>query len=139
MKKFFAIPVALLILLSGMHLTIATHFCGGEIAATKVSITGKKASCGMISDDNSKTSAETILASNCCDNKVSVYSVDNNYAPSAFQFKEIAHPVFQEFFIPEGFSFRSSYPILTTITNVSPPDNLMANAVSMADICVFRI
>jgi len=139
MKKFFAIPVSLLILLSGMHITIATHFCGGEIAATKVSITGKEASCGMISDEKSNTSAETILASNCCENKISVYSVDNNYAPSAFQFKEITHPVLQVFFIPEGFAFRSSFPLLTTLTNVSPPDNYLASAVSMADICVFRI
>jgi len=139
MKKYYTILLALLILFSGMHFSIATHFCGGEIAATKVSISGKEASCGMTHDVNPIASSVTHLASNCCENKISVYSVDNNYSPSAFQFKEISQNILHVFYIPEGFSFQSNYTSLTNLTNVSPPDNDMANAVSMADICVFRI
>jgi len=139
MKKVFAIPFALLILLSGMHFTVATHYCGGKIAATKVSISGKEASCGMTSDEKSKTSSETNLASHCCENEFSVYSVDNNYSPSAFHFKEITQNILHEFLIPEGFSFHPALPSLTNFTNVSPPDNYSANAVSIADICIFRI
>jgi len=139
MKKFFTIPLALLILLSGMHLTIATHLCGGKIAATMISITGKEASCGMVHDTKSKASSETSIASKCCENKFSVYSVDNNYSPSAFHFKEITQNILQEFLIPEGFSFHSVLPSLTNFANVSPPDYYLANAVSIADICTFRI
>jgi len=139
MKKYYTILLALLILFSGMHFSIATHFCGGEIAATKVSISGKEASCGMTHDVNPIASSVTHLASNCCENKISVYSVDNNYSPSAFQYKEISQNILHVFYIPDGFSFHSNYPSLTNLTNVSPPDNDMANAVSLADICVLRV
>jgi hypothetical protein len=139
MKKYFTIPLALLILLSGMHFTIATHLCGGKIAATKISITGKEASCGMVRDAKSETPSETSIASNCCENEFSVYSVDNNYSPSAFHIEEITQNILHEFLIPEGFSFHFALPSLTNFTSVSPPDWYMANAVSIADICIFRI
>lgn len=139
MKKFLTIPLALLILLSGMHFTIATHYCGGKIAATRVSLSGKEASCGMISDHRSGNSTETQVSSKCCDNEFAVYKIDSDYSPSAFHFKEINQNILQEFHIPEGFSFRSTFAFLTHPTNVSPPDYFLANAVSMADICVFRI
>ena len=139
MKKFFTIPLALLILLSGMHFTIATHFCGGEIAATKVSLSGREASCGMISDHRSNNSTETQISSKCCDNEFAVYKTDSDYSPSAFHFKEITQNILHEFQIPEVFSFHSTLSLLTNRANVSPPDCYLANAVSMADICVFRI
>ncbi len=138
MKKYFTIPVALLILLSGMHFTIATHFCGGEIASTKISVTGKLASCGMTSDEKSKTSSEASFASNCCENEISVYTVDGNYAPSEFNTAEITHNIHHEFYIPDG-SFHSSFPLLANLTNASPPGNYMVTAVNRTDICVFRI
>ena len=138
MKKYFAIPFALLILLSGMHFTIATHYCGGEIASTRISVTGKLASCGMTSDEKSKTSSETSLASNCCEDEIAVYSVDDNYAASQFHTSEITHTVLHEFYIPEG-SFHSNFPLITNLTNASPPGNDMVTAVNRTDICVFRI
>jgi len=30
-----------------MHISIATHFCGDRISATKLSVSGELASCGM--------------------------------------------------------------------------------------------
>jgi hypothetical protein len=139
MKKLFTIPLALLILLSGMHFTIATHLCNGKIAATKISLSGKEASCGMVSDEKPGNSSETRISSECCENEFTVYSVDNNYSPSGFTHKEITQNILHVFHIPEGFSFHSNFPSLTNLTNVSPPDCFMANAVSMASICVFRI
>lgn len=139
MKKFLTIPLALLILLSGMHFTIAAHVCGGEIAGTKVSLSGKEASCGMASDEKSKPSSETSFNSDCCENAFTIYSTDNNYSPSEFHVKEITQNILHVFYIPEGFTFHSNFPLLKNFTNVSPPDNFMANAVSMANICVFRI
>jgi len=139
MKKLITIPLALLILISGMHFTVATHYCGGKIAATKISFSGKVASCGMIHDMNSGAATETSLASKCCENEISVYTIDNNYSPSAFNMKEITQNILQVLYIPQGFSFYSNYPSFTNSTNESPPDCYLANAVSMADICVFRI
>jgi hypothetical protein len=139
MKKFLTIPLALLILISGMHFTIATHYCGGNIAATRVSLSGKEASCGMIPGHRSDNSNETQISKQCCDNEFSVYKIDSDYSPSAFHFKEITLNILQELQVPEGFSFHSPVALLTHPANVSPPDCFLANAVSMADICVFRI
>ncbi len=138
MKKFLAISFALLILLSGMHFTIATHYCGGHIAATKLSFSGKVATCGMISDkpDNS---AETRFSRHCCEDEVEVYKINTDYSPSSFNAKSITQSILHEFYIPGGFSFHSSFPLLINPPNASPPGCYLANAVSMADICIFRI
>lgn len=138
MKKYLTIPVAMLILLSGMHFTVATHFCGGEIASTKISVTGKLASCGMTSDEKSKTSSETSFASNCCEDEIAVYSVDSDYTTSQFHAAEITLTILHGSYIPE-FSFHSISPLLTNLSNASPPGNYMVTAVNRTDICVFRI
>jgi hypothetical protein len=139
MKKFLTIPLALLILFSGMHFTVATHYCGGHIAATKLSFSGKQATCGMIQSHQSENPAETQISSKCCDDKIAVYKIDNDYSPSAFHFKNISQNILQEFLVPQGFLFHSPISLLAIPTNVSPPDCFAANAVRMADICVFRI
>jgi hypothetical protein len=139
MKKFFTIPLALLILLSGMHFTIATHYCEGKIAAVKVSLSGEEATCGMISGERSDNSGETQVSKQCCDNEFSVYRTDSDYAPATCHYKEITQSILHEFTVPGGFSFHTPFSSLTNLTNGSPPDCYLANAVSMAGICVFRI
>jgi len=122
-----------------MHITIATHFCGGEIAATKVSLAGIAASCGMESDKNTGASSEASLASNCCTNEFAVYSVNSDYAPAEFQVRQLTQNLLHECYIPEAFAFQFNNLTSITRTDVSPPDNFFASAVSMAGICVFRI
>ena len=41
MKNVISIPLALLILFTGINVQIASHYCGGNFAAAKVSLTGK--------------------------------------------------------------------------------------------------
>ncbi len=139
MKKLFTIPLALLILASGMHFTIATHYCGGKIAATRVSLSGEEATCGMISGHHSDNTAETQLSRHCCDDELAVYKTDSDYSPSACHFKDLTQKVLHEYFVPEGFAFQSGILSLSNRTNFSPPNCYTANAVRMADICVFRI
>jgi hypothetical protein len=139
MKICLTILLVFLILLSGMHLTVSTHHCGGKVAATKLSFSGKLATCGMSSDNESRASSEISFTSKCCENEISVYSIDNNYAPSEFQFKQITKNILHKFCISEEVSFYSYVPPLIIDTNVSPPDNYLVSSVSMAGICVFRI
>jgi len=139
MKKYFTISLATLILLAGMQFTIATHICGGEIASTHVSISGKLATCGMVQDSKSETHSETILTLDCCENEVAVYSVEDNYTPSSYQNLDITQNIHHSVYIPEVFGFYTKgSPSLNNI-NVSPPDNFAVNSVNMTDICVFRI
>ena len=126
-------------LFSGMQFTISTHYCGGELADSKVSVLGHLASCGMESDTDECTQPGSHMESSCCKNKVSVYAVDHNYSPSFTEFKTIAQSVLQVFTLPENISFYSLTSLFQIDTNTGPPESLLATAVSLPKICVFRI
>ena len=138
MKKLFSISFACLILLSGMHFSVATHICGGKVAAIKYSFTGEIASCGMESDKSGCPSENTI-ASNCCHNKIAIYTVDSNYSPSTFSIEEITQKVLHTSYIPVNYTFNSYFLTSSLYTDVGPPNRLLASEVSLSDICVFRI
>jgi hypothetical protein len=139
MKKLFSISIAFIMLLSGLQLTVSMHYCGGELADSKVSVWGHIASCGMESVTEDCNHASTIEESSCCKDKVSVYEVDQNYAPSFTEFKLFAQTVLQVFVIPENITVHSLTSFSNLYTDASPPDFLPANAVSLPKICVFRI
>ena len=136
MKKVFSIVFALLILFSGMHLTLATHICGGEVAAIKLSCTGERASCGM-ETNNSDASSSNSIHSNCCHDKIASYSVDKNYNPSTCQLKQCTLSLIQANYIPVSLTQNSK--LKTQNSTVFPPGNLLATNVSLSNICVFRI
>ncbi len=138
MKKFLSISFAFLILLSGMHLTIATHYCGGELAASEVSVSGKLATCGMETDQDYLLPGVN-LENHCCDNHVSSFSVDPNYAPSFTEFNSFAQNILQVFIVPANTTLHSYTAVNLTSTDVSPPVNLLVHAVSLPKICVFLI
>jgi hypothetical protein len=81
MKKVFSISMAVLVLLSMLHLTVATHYCGGEIAASKISLSGKLASCGMERAEESCPIQGNLMKSHCCDDVVTLCRRDRNYTP----------------------------------------------------------
>jgi hypothetical protein len=139
MKKFLSISFSLLILLSVMHFTVATHYCGGEFSATKVSVSGELASCGMEGPSDNCTLPGKHLNSHCCNDKVSVFVVDNNYTPSVFEFKAFSQPGLQVFDIPATCGIHSLSVLNLINTNVRPPGNFLVSAVSLPGICVFRI
>jgi len=138
MKKLLSISFALLIVLSGMHFTIATHYCGGELAAVKVSVSGELASCGMETDKDYLLPGIHI-ETDCCQNYGSVFTVDHNYSPSVTEFHAFAQTVLQVYPIPENITFHSLTSFAQILNDVSPPGFLPANAVSLPKICVFRI
>ena len=138
MKKLFSILFAAMILLSGMHLSFATHICSGELSATKWSISDEKATCGMELDKAAKPT-ENSFSSECCQDQISFYSVDNNYSPSTTQINEPVDHLLQVFDIPKVLGILFYHTNSTSNTYVQPPGNYIASAVSLPDICVFRI
>jgi hypothetical protein len=139
MKKLFSILFAALILLSGMHLTIATHLCGGQISQVKLSFTNQKASCGMCGEEETTSTDKTVGNESCCKDQMAFYAVDNNYSPSTLQVKHTANQLLQVFDIPKTIGIQSIHTNSSLNTNVQPPGNYIASAVSLPDICVFRI
>ncbi len=139
MKRLLSISFAFLILLSGMHLTVATHFCGGKIAFTKLSVSGELASCGMEGKTDKCTLPVKFKTHNCCKDKVSAFVVDNNYAPTFSEFKVFPQPVLHAFILPLFLSDFSQATLTHICTNVSPPGHFLVSDVSLPGICVFRI
>lgn len=138
MKNILSILLASFILLSGMHLSVARHICGGELADVKISFSEAHASCGM--EENDETcSTDDELASNCCSNDLSVFEVDSYFSSSSLQIKEAGQPVLQLFFLPLIQSLFSQISTSQAYADGCPPDLLIANRVSLPKICVFRI
>ncbi len=139
MKKLLSISFALLIVLSGMHFTIATHYCGGEFAATKASFSGQLASCGMEGCDDKHSSQGNHFEEQCCNNSVSILAVNHDYAPSFTNFTTFAQHILQVYIVPESIEVHSLNTLNLTSTGVSPPTNFLIHAVSLPKICLFLI
>ncbi len=139
MKKLLSISFALLILLSWMQLTISMHYCGGELADSKVSILGVIASCGMEGSVDECTVPSSHMDSACCNNEVSVFEVDHNFFPSFTEFNTFAQYILQVFIVPASTTIHSFTAINLSGTDVSPPGNFLVSAVSLPKICVFLI
>jgi len=137
MKKAYSILFATLILISGMHLSIATHICGGELAAVNWSISGQKADCGM---ENQKSSSPLNgISSDCCHNNIAFFTVDHNYIPSTLQLNDVVKDFSHVFTVPVNTYSNSFAYRVSSYANISPPESSFVNAVSLVDICVFRI
>jgi hypothetical protein len=139
MKKLFSILFATVIVLSGMHLSLATHVCGGELAAVKWSLSEEKASCGMEMPRQTNSDKQSISEESCCKDEISDFAVDHNYNPSTLEVNEPTFHLLQVFLIPENIECSAISTSLLHNTNVQPPGNYIASAVSLPDICVFLI
>lgn len=128
-----------MILLSGMHLSMATHLCGGQLAAVKWSVLDEKAGCGMEMVKPVNTVEKTFEAENCCKDEMTFYSVDNNYNLSTTQLQEPVHQLLQVFYIPLNLGIQLNNTCYSQNTHVQPPGIYFASAVNLPDICVFLI
>ena len=138
MRKFLSILLVLTILLSGLHLTVASHLCGGEIASVKWSVSGKKATCGM-EDQKGTCPAQNELSSSCCQDRIASYLVDSNYYPSYFKNTKISESSTQFLLVPLGITGNRFNLITCTYIIRNPRDQLYISSVSLENICVFLI
>ena len=139
MKKFISISLTFLLLTALFHFSIATHYCGGTIAATKISLSGKLASCGMANDEDNTPLSGTNFVSHCCDNHLTYFGVTNNYHPTFTYVPEVYHDHFKILNIPEGLALQSEALVNPIRTNVNPPGESASNHVDLSDICIYRI
>jgi hypothetical protein len=139
MKKVISISLTSLLLATLFHFSIATHYCGGTIAATKISLSGKLASCGMEKDEDNNPLSGTFFVSHCCDNHIAYYGVSSNYHPTFSYVPEVYRDHFKILNIPEGRTLQSAVLINSICTNISPPGESASTNVDLADICVYRI
>ena len=139
MKKVISISLTLLMLTAMLHLSVATHFCGGKIAASKISFSGRLASCGMEDDKKDLPLTGSNFAAHCCDNVLVCYGINSIFFPSLSFVYESCQQHFQVLGLPAGPTLQSIASIKSNNTNVSPPGASASNSVDLTDICIFRI
>ena len=137
MKNIISIFLIVLILLSGLHLSVATHYCSGELADIKVSFTGQKGSCGMAGEKDNSPLING-FKSHCCDNILNTFSVDQNYTPSCSIVNIISQKIIHIFTIPVMHGITDFLNAHSLQTILIPQDIFRTNAVSLAFICIFR-
>jgi len=138
MKKIFAISLALFILLSGMHFSVAAHFCGGEVAELKWSFTGETPSCGIV-ESHEDCTAHDQIANNYCQNKLSMYSVDSQYKTSSFQIFQITQSLLNTALVPISTLAFSTIAICSVNEDSLQQDIGLDSKVDLTSICNFRI
>ena len=122
------------------HITVATHFCGGEVAASLISVSGKLASCGMEDPGKELPLPGTCFTRHCCEDVVIAFGTDNNYAPSIFFLKDTYQDIFQIFGLTTtGTHVPSIAKLKSPPNNESPPGEALSTYVDLSYICVFRI
>jgi hypothetical protein len=122
-----------------IHITVAAHYCEGEVAALKISLSGKLASCGMEGPVKEFPLSGTYFTKHCCEDVVTSYGTDSNYTPSFSFIPDSYQYNFQFFSISTGYPVYASAVLKSQYTDASPPGALKSTDVDLSDICVFRI
>jgi hypothetical protein len=130
--------MAMILLLTGIHLSIASHFCCGNLVAVHFSVNGKDAGCGM-NDEAAFPIAGQIIKKQCCTNDLTTLSVDSNYSPSFSKSVDIAPKVIHINGTSQTEIVRQLIFAKNPNTILSPPGIFLTYTVELADICVFRI
>ena len=139
MRKGVSILFVLVMVISSAHVTIATHYCGGEVAARKISLSGKLATCGMEDSKDSCPSSGILLKKHCCENSVVTIGIANNFtAPISLQ-SENTQNTQNHFYLPLTYSNNYISEFNHPFTNIHPPGGVSASTVNLNNICAFRI
>lgn len=139
MKKATSILLVLVILLAGFQAVISTHFCGGRIADTKVSLAGAIASCGMEGTEETCPMPGSNLDRHCCEDQINIAGIVNHYtAPSSEPERSLNNNSNSHIIQIHGL-YPVSVSSITVYTSYYPPGYGLTNIVSLDKICVFRI
>ena len=138
MKRVFSLLFSVLILLSGMHLTVASHLCGGELAAVKCSLTGELASCGM-QESQIPVSGNGAIESDCCKNRIASCESDGNFFSPSRELKELPSFKAPNYVAVLCNGNPSLFLLKTYHSMVGPPITSHCSVVQQSFICVFII
>lgn len=126
-------------LLSGAHLTVAKHFCGGRIAAERISLSGKLASCGMEGTEDTCPVSGNRVNTQCCDDQISTFGMINIFTAPVTVQSENTENIPYLYCLPVIESYNSINGVNISYTDTGPPGRFSASAVNLSDICIFRI
>jgi len=137
MKKISAILIGIVMIASGFQVSIDHHFCGGVLAATKLSVTGKLASCGMKMTGHSHTDRSSI-EKKCCEDQLLKIVFNSNYIPE-FSNHSASLKVNHQTSVPVCDLILNSFVQNGSSRWVLPPGTDPDRRITLSSICVFRI
>jgi hypothetical protein len=139
MRKFAAIPLLLLILMTGVNITVSSHYCCGNYIGSKVSLSGATASCGM-QEANPAVQDNEVIRKHCCDNIVAPILLGNNYIPTFYSVPSVQTQAIPDFTALMIFlSPVEDHSVNRLSGENSPPGSYHPTSVEQNIICVFRI
>jgi hypothetical protein len=138
MKTILSIPLIILILFTGVSVKFATHYCGGYVSDTKISLTGELATCGMESDIETNTQQQT-LRHHCCDNTITAYSICNTFLASTYDVDYQGQQLTNDIFVPIDYIIDNKININILNNHPKPPGSFNPNSVDRPVLCIFRI
>jgi hypothetical protein len=137
MKGIFTILIVVVMLASEMTVSIDRHYCDGELAGIKISVSGKLASCGMEKVHNEYPD-QPYMDNKCCDDQLTFYRISSKYLPEYFKL-----------------SYTTDFKDITSVSECNslfrdpcidvyrawelPPGDKFKSAPSLSEICVYRI
>jgi hypothetical protein len=139
MKRVLSISLSVVMLFALLHISVATHYCGGKIAATSISLSGKLASCGMEDKNPGLPLTSTEISRHCCDNVLKYFGINGNYFPTFSCVPEAFQNDFQVMHLCAESPACSAKIIKSFYANVSPPGVSLPNSVELSKICTFLI
>lgn len=82
MKKLISIALTLILLISNVGFTMATHFCGGEAVKSELMLGQKQLGCDMPDMERHGESDSTTRfdAKGCCDNHYQALTIEDDYS-----------------------------------------------------------
>ena len=138
MKTFGAISLIVLLLFTGIRVSVATHYCCGHVADTKISLTGELATCGM-ENPKASDSHQNTFTTHCCDNITTSYSFSNNYFPTFYNCDNFDLKAIIQLNVPFDVLSYTEPVVSGLYSGESPPGNPLQPDVLLSSICVFRI
>jgi hypothetical protein len=123
-RKILNIFIVCLLVVATTGVTVAKHYCSGRLVST------------TLSGDHKKCCGEGCKS---CHDQIKNYKVTEDYNPSSYKIKEVTKNILQVFDFPVNISLHSITASNPLYTNINPPGELLTIAVSLADICIFRI
>jgi hypothetical protein len=138
MRKVLSIPLIVLILFTGISIKFATHYCSGSVFATKVSLSGELATCGMEHHVDYNSHQENITK-HCCEDVLSAYAIDNNYFGSSFHLDNPGMQGIHLFIVPLDINIDEIAVLNPVIRNIRPPGMNDFHSPTIQALCVFLI
>jgi hypothetical protein len=136
MKRILALTLALLLLTSSLHLTVASHYCGGSLAQVKWSMDKALGTCGMEGEAEHHPQGISLHEA-CCQDVVSAWSTDGQYQVSALAFKQFVPDAIACLETPAR-SIESQWKPVN-VNPVHPPGETSPTQVLLEKICLYRI